>query len=73
MHKYVMQLVLEVEGQEPVVIPLPETTFIAVTSYQNSMVYCHCILPGILFHFSLSSSCGDIMLYLTFSHPSSLS
>lgn len=38
MHKYVMEVMIETDGQTPIVIKLPETTFIAVTSYQNSMV-----------------------------------
>lgn len=38
MHKYVMEVMIETDGQPPIIIKLPETTFIAVTSYQNSMV-----------------------------------
>ena len=38
MHKYVMELVIKPEDQPEIIIPLPDTEFMAVTAYQNSEV-----------------------------------
>ena len=39
MHKYIMEIVVTpTDGSEPTTLSLPETTFIAVSAYQNSEV-----------------------------------
>ena len=38
MHKYVIEILIKPEDSSPTCIRFPETTFIAVTSYQNNAV-----------------------------------
>ena len=38
MHKYVMELVVEPEDHPEIIIPIPDTEFMAVTAYQNSRI-----------------------------------
>ena len=38
MHKYVMEIMVEAAGEEPIIIPLPNTVFMAVTAYQNTQI-----------------------------------